>query len=108
MDVVELAALRAGDDAATRPAVLDVREAWEREIAALPDTIDVPMGEVPDRLAELRTRRGDRDLVVMCRSGQRSFEVARYLQQNGFRRVFNLKGGILAWSQQIDDSVHQY
>ncbi len=108
MEVSELAALRSGAPPATGPAVLDVREPWEREIAALPDTIDIPMGEVPDRLDELRALRGDRDMVVMCRSGQRSHTVARFLQQNGFKRVFNLNGGILAWSQQIDDSVHQY
>ena len=108
LTVAELAARRAADPPELQPVLLDVREDWERQIAALPDTVDIPMNDVPERLAQLRDHQGDRDLVVFCHSGKRSLLIARFLQQNGFRRVINLSGGIDAWSQQIDTSVHRY
>ena len=85
--------------------LLDVREHAELEIAAVPSAIHIPMQEIPARLAEL-----DRDtpLVVMCHSGGRSRRVAEYLQANGFSRVFNLSGGIDAWSTQLDSHVPRY
>jgi rhodanese-related sulfurtransferase len=97
----ELQALLAASDA---PVVLDVREPWELEIARLPDTLHIPMAEVPARLAELPS---DRDIVVMCRSGGRSLRVAEYLDEEG-RRVRNLAGGILAWARDIDPSLKAY
>jgi len=87
------------------PVVLDVREAWEREIASLPGTVHIPMSEVPARLSELDP---DRDLVVMCRSGGRSMQVAQFLDRQGFRSVANLSGGILQWSDDIDPSISKY
>ena len=108
MTVTELAERRAGDDTASRPLVLDVREDWERRIAALPEAVAVPMNDVPERVEEIRRLAGERDVVVFCHSGKRSLVIAGFLQQNGFARVFNLTGGIDAWSQQIDDSVHRY
>ncbi len=57
------------------------------------------------RLAELDPAR---ELVVLCRSGGRSGQVARYLQQQGFSSVWNLAGGILAWGQQVDPSLTPY
>jgi rhodanese-related sulfurtransferase len=85
--------------------VLDVREPAEIEIAAVASAMHIPMREIPARLSEL-----DRDtpLVVMCHSGGRSRRVAEYLQANGFSRVFNLKGGIDAWSMQLDSHVPRY
>jgi rhodanese-related sulfurtransferase len=62
------------------------------------------MGEVADRLGELD--RG-REVVVLCRSGRRSLQVANFLQQNGFRAV-NLAGGILAWSRELDATIPTY
>ena len=84
---------------------LDVREPAEREIASLPDTTDIPMMEIPSRLDEL-----DREtpIVVMCHSGGRSRRVAEYLSASGFVGVFNLTGGIDAWSQEIDPTVPRY
>ena len=87
-----------------RPVVLDVREPWERDIARLPGTLDIPMNEVPARLEELPK---DRDIVVMCRSGGRSARVAQYLEQKGYRAA-NLTGGILAWAQQVDPALATY
>jgi rhodanese-related sulfurtransferase len=63
------------------------------------------MREVPARIADLDS---GKPLVVMCHSGGRSRRVAEFLQQNGFSNVFNLKGGIEAWSTQLDSRVPRY
>jgi len=97
----ELKLRLAGADA---PLVLDVREGWERDIARLPGTVDIPMGEVPQRLAELPK---EREIVVMCRSGGRSLKVAQLLDSAGYRAV-NLTGGILAWARDIDPTLASY
>ncbi len=87
------------------PQLLDVREAWERAIADVPGTRHIPMAEIPARLSELDP---DGEIAVLCRSGSRSAQVAQFLEQNGFRAVWNLKGGILAWSDQLDPSIPTY
>jgi rhodanese-related sulfurtransferase len=84
--------------------LLDVREEWELGVASVPDVVHIPMGEVADRLGELD--RG-REVVVLCRSGRRSLQVANFLQQNGFQAV-NLAGGILAWSRDLDATIPTY
>jgi rhodanese-related sulfurtransferase len=84
--------------------LLDVREDWELGVASVPDVVHIPMGEVADRLGELD--RG-REVVVLCRSGRRSLQVANFLQQNGFQAV-NLAGGILAWSRELDATIPTY
>ncbi|MEJ1960095.1 MAG: rhodanese-like domain-containing protein [Gammaproteobacteria bacterium] len=98
----ELKALR---EAGRGPLVLDVREKWEVEVASIPDVLHIPMGEIPARLGELDA---EADVVVMCRSGGRSMQVAHFLARNGFRSVANLTGGILAWSRDVDPSVRTY
>ena len=85
--------------------LLDVREPAEIEIASIPDTTIIPMMSVPNRLQELNP---DATVVVMCHSGGRSRRVAEFLLASGFKHVFNLSGGIDAWSQQIDPSVPRY
>ncbi|MCZ6826955.1 MAG: rhodanese-like domain-containing protein [Gammaproteobacteria bacterium] len=87
------------------PVLLDVREDWELAIAGLSAAIHIPMDQVPERLAELDK---ERPVVVMCRSGARSMQVASYLVQNGFPQVFNLEGWILALSEQVDQSIPSY
>lgn len=87
------------------PVLLDVREAWELEIARVESALHIPMGELPGRLDELAK---DRDIVVLCRSGGRSAQVVRFLQQQGYSRVWNLAGGVLAWSEQLDPSLPPY
>ena len=82
-----------------------MREDWERAAARLPATLDIPMNEVPGRLAELPR---DRELVIMCHGGVRSLRVAQYLAENGFTRVTNLRGGIHAWASEIDPSIGTY
>ena len=85
--------------------LLDVREHDELTLAAVAGATHIPMREVPARLAELDP---DKPLVVMCHSGGRSRRVAEYLLANGFLTVFNLKGGIDAWSTQLDSHVPRY
>jgi rhodanese-related sulfurtransferase len=85
--------------------LLDVREGWELDVARLPDTVHIPMDEVPARLAELDR---ERDIVVVCRSGGRSLTVARFLEAQGYPSVANLTGGILAWRQELDPTLAAY
>jgi sulfur-carrier protein adenylyltransferase/sulfurtransferase len=85
--------------------LLDVREHVELELAAVAGAVHIPMREVPARLAELDATK---PLVVMCHSGGRSRRVAEYLAANGFSSVLNLKGGIDAWSTQLDSHVPRY
>lgn len=92
-------------DAGEQPLVIDVREGWELEISRLPFARHLPMGEIPARLGELDPAL---PLVVMCRSGGRSLQVARFLESHGFRTVANLAGGILAWGERIDPSLRPY
>lgn len=96
--------LRARLGAAEPPLVLDVREPWEQDIARLPGTLDIPMGEISGRLSELPR---DREIVVMCRSGGRSAKVAEYLDRMGLR-ASNLTGGILGWARDVDPTIPTY
>ena len=88
--------------------LLDVREDWELQTAQIAGALHIPMDAVPDEIEKLRHARDGKDLVVMCRSGARSQNVAEFLNQSGFCDVFNLDGGILAWSEQVDPSVPRY
>jgi rhodanese-related sulfurtransferase len=98
-------ALKALLESPQPPLVLDVREHWEREAARLPGTVDIPMLEVPQRLAELPR---DRTIVVMCHGGVRSLKVAHFLAQNGYTQLANLTGGIHAWACDVDPSTGTY
>jgi rhodanese-related sulfurtransferase len=87
------------------PLVLDVREAWELQLARIPDVVHVPMDEIPARLAQLSR---EAETIVMCHVGGRSMRVAQYLSSRGFTNVANLSGGIAAWSQSVDATVPHY
>ncbi len=89
----------------TMPTILDVREPDETQLAPFAGAVEIPMGEVPTRLEELDR---DDDIVVLCHHGIRSGRVAAYLDQQGFRRIANLTGGIDAWSLFIDPNVPRY
>jgi rhodanese-related sulfurtransferase len=105
--VNEIAAreLKARREAGTGPLVVDVREQSELDMASIPDVLHIPMGEIPARLGELDPHQ---EIVVMCRSGGRSMQVAQFLARNGFENVANLTGGILAWSRDVDPLVRAY
>jgi rhodanese-related sulfurtransferase len=94
---------RAGGAAMT---LLDVRENWETALAPVPsEIVHIPMGQVTGRLNELDSTR---ETVVICRSGGRSMQVAQFLESQGFSSVYNLAGGILAWSRDLDPGIPQY
>jgi rhodanese-related sulfurtransferase len=83
-------------DAVPLDAVLvDVREVDEWEAGHAPQALHVPMMEIPARMGEIPA---DRDVVVVCRVGQRSAQVVMYLRHQGFERVANLDGGMLEWA----------
>jgi sulfur-carrier protein adenylyltransferase/sulfurtransferase len=84
--------------------VLDVREPYEYQIANIGGTL-IPQNDVPNRLAEIDR---NREIVVQCRSGQRSQRIAEFLAQAGYQKVSNLAGGILAWSDEIDPKIQKY
>ena len=90
---------------ATAPLLLDVREPWEIEIAAIPGATQIPMGDIPSRLQELDP---DRPTVVLCHHGARSLNVTMWLRQQGLEHVQSLAGGIDQWSRSIDPSVPRY
>jgi adenylyltransferase/sulfurtransferase len=85
--------------------LVDVREPFEYEIARIDGAQLIPLGEIAERADELQ--RGQQ-IVVHCHSGTRSAQAVRLLQQRGFSNVYNLEGGIDAWSEQIDPSVPKY
>ena len=84
--------------------ILDVREPHEYQICNLNGHL-IPLGELPKRVSELDS---SREIVAHCRSGKRSAEAVEFLTKAGFRKIWNLKGGILAWSDEVDPSVPKY
>jgi len=85
--------------------LLDIREPEELKLAMLEKAKHIPMAEIPTRVCELNQ---DQPLIVMCHSGARSRQVADFLASNGFAQVFNLAGGIDAWSREIDSDIPRY
>lgn len=89
--------------------LLDVREPWEVETAAisLPGVAakHIPMGRIPERLDELDP---SQSIVCICHHGVRSLQVVAFLERQGFESVYNLAGGIDAWSVEVDPSVPRY
>jgi len=85
--------------------VLDVREPNEYQICKIAGSKLIPLGELPQRVAELDR---DRDMVVHCKMGGRSAKAVALLQERGFTRVRNLKGGILAWIDRVDPTQSKY
>jgi rhodanese-related sulfurtransferase len=98
-------ALKSRLDAGELWQILDVREPWEIEIAAISGTLNIPMGEVPARYDELPA---DAPIAVLCHSGIRSDRVAIWLIASGRVQVANIAGGIDAWSIEVDDQVPRY
>jgi len=84
--------------------ILDVREPHEFQICNLKGHL-IPLGELPRRVHELDS---SREIVAHCRSGKRSAEAVDFLRKAGFRKTASLKGGILAWSDEVDPAVPKY
>ncbi len=85
--------------------LLDVREPHEVQICTIPGSHLIPLGQVTARVNELNSAD---EIVVYCRSGKRSGQAVEFLKKAGFRKVKNMRGGILAWSDQVDPSVPKY
>ncbi len=97
--------LKARFDRSEKFVLLDVREPFELEIASLPGTINIPLGELPARLSELNP---EAETLILCRSGGRSANALEFLRDSGFSKVWNVEGGINAWSRRIDPAVPLY
>ena len=97
--------------AATRPRalLLDVREPWEVQLACIDlpgvDTLHIPMNDIPERLHEIDPAQ---PVVCICHHGVRSAQVVAFLLQRGHPRVYNLAGGLDAWSAQVDPAIARY
>jgi len=97
--------LKAKLDRKDKFVLVDVREPYEYEICSIPGSKLIPLGELPARLSELDSAD---DIVLHCKVGGRSAKALRVLQEAGFRKLNNLKGGIAAWSEEVDPSVPKY
>jgi len=102
ISVQELASLRAAGD---EHVLLDVREPWEWSVAQLESCLSIPMGEVPVRVEEIPR---DVPVYVMCHGGVRSGRVVEFLREQGRENVRNVRGGIAAWSAEVDAAVPVY
>ena len=94
-------------DAGEEVAVLDVREPHEYEVANLEaqGAKLIPLGDLPNRLSELNQ---NDEVAVYCKTGGRSAKAVKTLQDAGFGNVYNVEGGITAWSEEIDPSIPKY
>jgi rhodanese-related sulfurtransferase len=85
--------------------LVDVREEWEYSLAKLNGSILIPLGTLPQSLAQLNR---DSEIIAICHHGMRSADATNFLLQQGFQKVKNLVGGIDAWSTQVDGTVPRY
>ncbi|MBL8076660.1 MAG: molybdopterin-synthase adenylyltransferase MoeB [Anaerolineales bacterium] len=85
--------------------LLDVREPHELEISALPNAVNIPLGQLAGRLAELDSAD---DMVVFCKGGTRSMRAIELLSSAGFKKLKNLKGGINSWAKEVDTKLPIY
>jgi adenylyltransferase/sulfurtransferase len=88
--------------------ILDVREPREYEINRIPGSTLIPLGELPKRLTEIPQGPNAPDVVVHCKMGGRSAKAVAFLKEQGFTRVSNLTGGILAWVDRVDPTQPKY
>ena len=96
--------LKARQDRGDNIFILDVREPHEYQICNLNGKL-IPLGDLPRRVNELDS---SREMVVHCRSGKRSADAIQFLQKAGFKKLLNLKGGVLAWADEVDPTMPKY
>ena len=96
--------LKARQDRGDKLFILDVREPHEYQICNLNGKL-IPLGELPRRVSELDS---SVEMVVHCRSGKRSADAIHFLQTAGFKKLWNLKGGVLAWADEVDPRMPKY
>jgi rhodanese-related sulfurtransferase len=86
--------------------LIDVREPWEFATARIDGSVPMPMGDVPARAHQELDP--DERLIVVCHLGMRSMNVAVWLRNQGFEQAQSLRGGIDAWSVEVDPKVGRY
>lgn len=86
--------------------LIDVREPWEYQAAHIEGSVLMPMGDVPSRAHQELDP--DERLVVVCHHGQRSLNVTFWLRNQGFEQAQSLRGGLDAWSVEVDPTVSRY
>lgn len=89
--------------------LLDVREPFEQYQSKIDidNSVLIPVGKLKERIDELEVHKDD-EIICLCRSGGRSAQACKFLQQKGFENVKNLKGGINKWAREIDESLPVY
>ncbi|NDV14178.1 rhodanese-like domain-containing protein [Crenobacter caeni] len=92
------------DEARHKPCLLDVREPWEIERAAIAGSVAIPMHLIPMRMNELP----DGPVVTICHHGVRSYQIALYLEKAGFDEVYSLAGGVEEWANSVDPTMARY
>jgi sulfur-carrier protein adenylyltransferase/sulfurtransferase len=102
---IEPTEVKAKIDRGDRFVLIDVREPHEYQICNIPQARLIPLGDLPKRVNELDSAD---EIVAHCKSGMRSAKAVDFLKQAGFKKVRNMKGGILAWSDKVDPSVPKY
>lgn len=105
MNEITVRELKSKIDSGVDFQLIDVREENEREFTNIGGD-HIPMGKVAQSIDKIEM---EKDVVIYCRSGSRSGQVVNLLEKNhGFKNLYNLKGGILAWADEIDDSIKKY
>jgi rhodanese-related sulfurtransferase len=94
------------DPSGNSPKLIDVREPWEFTIAHIEGAILMPMGEVPSRANQELDP--DERILVLCHAGVRSMNVTVWLRNQGFEKAQSVRGGIDAWSREVDSTVPRY
>ncbi len=102
MNTISVEDLRTLQNSGADYQLIDVRELHEFENANIQGIL-IPLGEIPARYAEISK---DKKVIIHCRSGVRSANAISFLEQNfGYTNLYNLEGGIIAWANEIDDSL---
>jgi adenylyltransferase/sulfurtransferase len=105
---ISVEGLKAKIDGREKIWILDVREPNEFEISRIPGSTLIPLGQLPNRLAEIPQGQGAPEIIVHCKMGGRSAKAVGILEKHGITNAKNLTGGILAWIDRIDPSLSKY
>jgi rhodanese-related sulfurtransferase len=100
----ELAAWR-NDPQREPPVLIDVREPWEFALCHIEGSQLIPLQSVPSRVEEIPE---DRHIVLICHHGNRSNRVAQWLEQAGYSRLYNLRGGVEGWANDVEPGMPRY
>lgn len=88
-----------------QPFLLDVREPFEVKICAIPNSVNIPLAQLPRELPQLPQ---DKEIILICHHGNRSQRAGMYLRSNGYENLINLVGGIDAWACDIATDMPRY